>query len=141
MNDALNIKLYSYTIDCKSPKTLSTFYAKLLKWESNVFENGWSIAYPPGTKQGGYPFLLFQENNAYVEPVWPEEKNLQQQMAHLDFAVNDLDEAVLHAKACGAKLASDQFSSDWVVMFDPEGHPFCLCLMKDLMASNDFKLK
>jgi len=45
--------------------------------------------------------------------------------AHLDFAVNDLEEAVQHAINCGATMAAEQFSEEWRVMFDPAGHPFC----------------
>ena len=45
-------------------------------------------------------------------------------MAHLDFAVNDLEKAVQHAINCGATMAAEQFSEGWRVMFDPAGHPF-----------------
>lgn len=34
---------------------------------------------------------------------------MQQQMAHLDFAVNDLEKAVQHAVRCGAAVAEEQF--------------------------------
>ena len=43
-------------------------------------------------------------------------------MAHLDFAVNDLEEAVQHAINCRATMAAEQFSEEWRVMFDPAGH-------------------
>ena len=61
-------------------------------------------------------------------------------MAHLDFAVNDLERAVEHAIQCGASVAAEQFSDDWRVMFDPAGHPFCLCQMKSVMESEHFGL-
>ena len=41
---------------------------------------------------------------------------------------------------CGAKQASQQFSENWRVMFDPEGHPFCLCRMKQVIESPHFSL-
>lgn len=41
---------------------------------------------------------------------------MQQQMAHLDFAVNDLEKAVQHAVRCGAAVAEEQFSDAWRVM-------------------------
>ena len=62
-------------------------------------------------------------------------------MAHLDFAVNDLEQAVAHALACGAVIAEQQFSDGWRVMFDPEGHPFCLCNMKEMFDSEGFALR
>jgi hypothetical protein len=47
-------------------------------------------------------------------------------MIHLDFEVDDLDEAVAHALAVGARLASYQPQELVRVMLDPAGHPFCL---------------
>ena len=45
-----------------------------------------------------------------------------------DFAVDDLHAAVLQAEALGACKAENQFGgNEFVTMFDPEGHPFCLC--------------
>lgn len=61
-------------------------------------------------------------------------------MAHLDFAVNDVEKAVEYALTCGAKKSNLQFSTDWTVMFDPEGHPFCLCKMKEIMETEEFRL-
>jgi len=61
-------------------------------------------------------------------------------MAHLDFAVNDLEKAVSHAVNCGAIVADTQYSNEWRVMLDPAGHPFCLCEMKALMESPHFGL-
>lgn len=62
-------------------------------------------------------------------------------MAHLDFAVNNLEEAVRYAVQCGATIAPEQFSDDWRVMFDPDGHPFCLCQMKLIFESPHFALR
>ncbi len=36
----------------------------------------------------------------------------QQQMAHMDFAVNDLEEAVQYAIHCGSTIAEEQFTDD-----------------------------
>ena len=98
------------------------------------------VPYPPGTNQGAYPSILFQRNPEYQPPVWPEKPEAQQQMAHMDFAVNDLEKAVHHAVQCGARIAEEQFSDHWKVMLDPAGHPFCLCLMKDVIESEHFGL-
>ena len=117
MEDELKIKMYSFTMDCKDPYELAKFYAQLLGWE--------------------IPF----HSEEYAPPVWPERSGMQQQMAHLDFAVNDLEKAVQHAVRCGAAVAEEQFSDAWRVMLDPAGHPFCLCQMKSMMESACFALR
>ena len=134
------IKLYSFTIDCQDPQQLAAFYASLLRWEIMFADEEYAAVAPPGSKQGAYPGLLFQRNDDYQAPVWPEEALAQQQMAHIDFAVKDVEKAVEFAIQCGAKVADKQFSDDWRVLFDPAGHPFCLCKMKSIIESVDFAL-
>ncbi|MGI5262121.1 VOC family protein [Streptomyces angustmyceticus] len=57
-------------------------------------------------------------------PRWPEETAAQQ--AHLDFAVDDLDEAE-GLLGPGAVKPEHQTGGDrWRVPLDPAGHPFCL---------------
>jgi hypothetical protein len=46
--------------------------------------------------------------------------------AHLEVLVTDLDSALDHALACGARLADHQPQEDVRVCLDPAGHPFCL---------------
>lgn len=41
---------------------------------------------------------------------------------------------------CGATIANQQFSDVRRVMFDPAGHPFCLCQMKSVIESEHFGL-
>lgn len=133
--EALKIKMYSFTLDCKEPHELAKFYAALVNWEMLVIDEDWACVYAPGSSQGAYPSILFQKNHNFEPPVWPEKPEAQQQMAHIDFAVNDLEKAVQHAITCGARVAEDQFSEHWRVMFDPAGHPFCLCQMKEILES------
>lgn len=140
MNNGLKIKMYTFTMDCKNPHALAKFYAALLNWDAMQIDDGWACVYAPGTGQGGYPGILFQQNPDYIPPVWPAELHAQQQMAHIDFAVNNLEEAVQHALHCGAVMATEQFSDAWRVMLDPAGHPFCLCEMKAVMESPHFSL-
>lgn len=140
MDNGLKIKMYSFTVDCIDPYELAKFYAKLLKWEIPFYNEEWACVGAPGAEQGAYPGITFQRNPEYKPPVWPEEPEAQQQMAHMDFAVNDLDEAVQYAVQCGAKPAKEQFSDDWRVMLDPAGHPFCLCQMKPIFESAHFAL-
>lgn len=141
MENTRSIKMYSFTMDCKDPYELAKFYAALLNWEIAFYNEDWACLGAPGAEQGEYPGITFQRNPAYVPPVWPDEPQAQQQMAHLDFAVNDLDQAVQYAIDCGAKIAEKQFSDGWRVLFDPAGHPFCLCQMKEMMGGPQFALR
>lgn len=127
MNESLKIKLYSFTMDCKNPYELAQFYEKLLHWEIPFYNEDFACICPPGAKQGEYPGITFQKNPAYLPPVWPDCPGAQQQMAHLDFSVDNLEASVQFAKQCGATVAESQFSNRWTVMLDPAGHPFCLC--------------
>lgn len=136
----MKIKLYAFTMDCKEPHALATFYAALLKWEIPFYDEEYACVAAPGTGQGAYPGITFQKNPMYEPPVWPSEPEAQQQMAHMDFAVNDLERAVHYAVSCGATIAAQQFSEHWKVMLDPAGHPFCLCRLKEMIESSDFAL-
>lgn len=140
MDHKLKIKMYSIVLDCKNPQELAKFYAELLGWEIVFFDEEYAIAGAPGTQQGAYPGITFQRNAAYTPPVWPDKPEKQQQMAHLDFAVNDLEKAVQHAVDCGAAIAREQFSENLRVMTDPAGHPFCLCQMESVIESAHFAL-
>ncbi len=140
IDNELKIKMYSFTVDCKDTQALAKFYATLMNWEYGFADEEYAWVYPPGTQQGMYPGIVFQRNPGYEPPVWPDEPGAQQQMAHLDFAVTDLEKTVQRAIQCGATMAREQFSEDWTVMLDPEGHPFCLCLMNELFKSEHFTL-
>ncbi|MFQ9523452.1 MAG: VOC family protein [Phascolarctobacterium faecium] len=125
MEKELKIKMYSFTLDCINPYALAKFYAELLNWEIPFYDENWACIGAPGMSQGAYPGILFQRNQSTVR-LCGRKNRVQQQMAHLDFAVNDLEEAVQHAINCGATMAAEQFSEEWRVMFDPAGHPFVL---------------
>ncbi|EDS10052.1 hypothetical protein ANACOL_03498 [Anaerotruncus colihominis DSM 17241] len=140
MADDLQIKLYAFTLDCRNPYELAKFYAALLGWEIAFHDEEFACVGAPGKAQGAYPGILFQKNAQHEAPVWPQTLGTQQQQAHMDFAVNDLEQAVRHAISCGAKPAEKQFSDSWRVMLDPAGHPFCLCSMKPVIDSPEFAL-
>lgn len=140
MEENLKIKMYAFTVDCIDPYALAKFYADLLGWVIPFHDADWACIGAPGTEQGAYPGITFQRNPDYRPPVWPEKPGTQQQMAHLDFAVTDLEEAVRHAIRCGATVANEQFSEEWRVMLDPAGHPFCLCRMNPIFESPHFGL-
>ncbi|MDR1726794.1 MAG: VOC family protein [Acidobacteriota bacterium] len=118
------IALTNITIDCKDAKKLRKFYASLLGWEeAEMF--GMPVAKAPT----GFTLLFAPEDGmSYERPVWPEQPGKQQKQTHLDFTVDDVKSAVAEAEALGAVKASDQFGGDhFTTMFDPDGHPFCLC--------------
>jgi len=119
------VVINSITVDCQHPKTLANFYKKLLDWETILESDDFVSLSTPG-----FPVRLgFQLNEDYIPPVWPEQPGQQQQMEHLDFKAANREEMqalVQHALACGANIADDQFSESWVVMINPEGHPFCI---------------
>jgi hypothetical protein len=74
---------------------------------------------------------VFQQATDYQAPIWPPADGDQRPMMHFDFQVGDLDSAVAEALALGASLAEYQPQKNVRVLFDPAGHPFCLCLDED----------
>lgn len=117
--------IIGFTYDCKNADTLANFYMALLGWEKEISGGGWAALLSP---QGW--LFAFQEIEDYIAPVWPWKDGKQQQMAHIDFYVEDLSEAVEHAINCGARKSDVQYFDTSTVMFDPEGHPFCLSTVK-----------
>jgi hypothetical protein len=111
-------------IDCADETRLCAFYASLLGWKRSVL-----YGRPALTSESGL-ILLFHQEEDYIPPVWPEEAGVQQKQMHFDFQVPDVPLAVRQAIALGARRSSVQFGSEkeaFVTLFDPDGHPFCLC--------------
>lgn len=107
--------------DCENADELADFYAELLGIEKTVSNDTFAaIRLPQGI------FLVCQNVENYVPPIWPWKAGTQQQMAHVDFKVDDLQEAEKHALKCGARKAEVQYYETSTVMLDPAGHPFCL---------------
>jgi catechol 2,3-dioxygenase-like lactoylglutathione lyase family enzyme len=101
---------------------MADFYGRLLGWEVTFSEPNWVLMRDPAGGTG----LSFQADPLYREPTWPEQPNGQDKMLHLDIKVDDLDAAVEHAVASGARPAQYQPQSRVRVLLDPAGHPFCL---------------
>jgi len=120
------MKIIGTTIDCEDENILADFYTQLLGWTKTFSGNGYAVISSPD-----YPSLLvFQAVENYQRPVWPWENDKQAQMMHFDFYVENLAEAVEHAKLCGAIVCDVQYSKgDSVVLLDPAGHPFCLSIL------------
>ena len=109
-------------IDCGDEKKLQKFYSELLGWEMCEL-----FARPAVRSSAGIVFLFIEEAE-YIRPTWPEETGKQQKQMHFDFQVDNVTEMVEKAERLGAAKSKAQFGgSDFVTMFDPAGHPFCLC--------------
>jgi catechol 2,3-dioxygenase-like lactoylglutathione lyase family enzyme len=116
--------LQTVCIDCADADAMADFYGRLLGWEVTSREPGWALMRDPAGGTG----LSFQAETDYRAPVWPEQPEAQAKMLHLDIKVDDLDAAVAHAIASGARLPDYQPQSRVRVMLDPADHPFCLFL-------------
>jgi len=109
------------TFDCPNANKLADFYVQITGWNKEISSEEWAgIRTPEGF------LLVFQTVNNYVPPVWPWQDNKQQQMAHIDFKVDNLQEVEALAIKYGAEKAEHQYFDTSTVMFDPAGHPFCI---------------
>ena len=125
MDNFASIKFDKVVLDCLNPESLADFYVELLGWNKGYVKDDFVII---GSESSNVD-IGFQKNICYVPPIWPEKINEQQQMLHLDFSVENIEEMnhlVQHAISSGAKRAEFQSSELWTVMLDPEGHPFCI---------------
>ena len=115
-------RLGNVMVDCADAAGLQAFYSALLGWEACELYSLPAVRAPEGV------VLLFAQEADYVPPVWPEQPGMQQKQMHFDFQAPDLANAVACAVALGATIAPAQFGGDdFVTLFDPAGHPFCLC--------------
>ncbi len=124
----------SVTIGSPRPRELARFYAELLGWPltgeegpepDEPDEAGWAQLKPPPGENG--MTINVELERHFQRPVWPAEAGRPLASQHLDIRVTgDLDEAVSWAVGHGAVLAAVQPQNDVRVLFDPDGHPFCL---------------
>ena len=116
------LRLGNVMIDCGDAPRLCRFYHELLGWEESVL-----FGLPAVRNEKGFVFL-FAEEEGYIAPTWPEEAGKQQKQMHFDFQVPNVNAAVERALSLGATKASSQFGNgEFITLFDPAGHPFCLC--------------
>jgi catechol 2,3-dioxygenase-like lactoylglutathione lyase family enzyme len=113
---------WGIAVEAPDPPALARFYATLLDWPVVEEQPGTAVL---ATSPTG-PFVVFQQADGYVPPVWPPQDGQQRPMLHLDVQVGDLDEAVAEAVSLGATLAQEQPQPHVRVLLDPVGHPFCL---------------
>jgi catechol-2,3-dioxygenase len=114
-------RLSTVVLDTADPAGLAGFYSALTGLP--IVERGedwWQLA-----ADGGAP-LAFQLAPDHVAPTWPTGERPQQ--FHLDFTVDDPDDAEQRALELGARKAEVQPGTSFRVYIDPSGHPFCLCV-------------
>jgi catechol 2,3-dioxygenase-like lactoylglutathione lyase family enzyme len=115
------MKLTAITLDCSDPEALAAFYQQATGLDLHPRSHG---DFAGLTREDGL-FIGFQRVDHYEAPRWPDQKVPQQ--IHLDFAVDDLDEAEALLLELGATKPEYQPGGDrWRVLSDPAGHPFCL---------------
>lgn len=120
------IRLGTLTIDCSDENRLCDFYHQLLGGEKQEMYGHQAMKSPEGLT------LLFVQEDDFIPPVWPEEPGKQQKQIHFDFVVPDVAEAVRYAESIGGIKAKEQFGGElFVTVFDPDGHPICLCASEE----------
>lgn len=123
MNDIVpSLTLTSITLSCPDTRALVAFYARLLKADVVVDDDGW------GQIRTGRVGVNFEHERHWTRPTWPAVEGHQTATQHLDIHVDDLASATVWAVECGATMATFQPQDDVRVLFDPSGHPFCLFL-------------
>jgi len=114
-------------LDCAEPEKLAVFYRELLDAEEvDATANRVEIRAADGMR------LAFRRDVNATPPSWPRPENSLQ--AHLDFLVEDLDEAERKVVALGgrpleAKDAAGPYEERGCC--DPAGHSFTLRLRRD----------
>lgn len=114
---------FGVVLDAPDAQQLARFYERLLGWRIFTDEPGWVTLAP--SEEAGYN-LAFASEEHYARPVWPTRPGEPQMELHLDFEVDDLEQAVAHAVSAGAEVAGFQPQQNVRVLLDPAGHPFCL---------------
>jgi predicted enzyme related to lactoylglutathione lyase len=106
------------TIDCADPAAEAAFWAAALGWEVTYSDENYGMVVKDGQRLG------FGRVEGWKAPGWPNTSGTKQ--FHLDLAVDDLAAAEEALTALGATKPAEQPSTDWTVLQDPDGHPFCL---------------
>lgn len=83
-------------LDCSEPESLARFYADVLGGKVEQYAENWYDLYAPGGVR-----LAFQRAPGYRPPDWPQAGDNSQQ-AHLDFDVDDIEQAQEQVLALGA---------------------------------------
>src|SRR4030081_917839 len=130
--DRPRMRIASVVLGAPNPRTLATFYQRLLGGTIVADyparpgfppEDGWAMLRP--ADQAGLRGLAIQWEPDYVAPVWPPAPGGPQMMLLLASAAGALEPAAAGAVGAGAPLAAAQPQQHVRVLLDPAGHPFC----------------
>lgn len=134
------LQVTAVTIGTSQPHELAAFYSRLLGLPVTADDppvpgdpgrGGWAQIRPD---QPGLGLTMsFEHDRHFTRPTWPSTADGQNATVHLDIAVDNLDAAVAWAVSSGALLAEVQPQDDVRVLFDPDGHPFCLFESPDVL--------
>ncbi|MFJ8034802.1 VOC family protein [Streptomyces sp. NPDC096032] len=114
------MKLSAITLDRPDPPALAAFYQRATGLEPHP-ECDADFA---GLNDGDGLLPGFQRVDDYRAPHWPD--RIVPQQYHLDFDVDDLDEA--ETRLLELRAGRPQYQprpNHWRVLLDPAGHPFC----------------
>ncbi|MET7682413.1 VOC family protein [Streptomyces sp. NPDC005423] len=120
-------------LDCAEPEKLAVFYTELLEAvQTEATANRVEISAPGGIQ------MAFRRDVNAAPPSWPRPENSLQ--AHLDFLVEDLDEAERRIIGLGGRpLDTKDFSGPYEERgyADPAGHSFTLRLLTPTAPKQD----
>jgi hypothetical protein len=112
-------RLGAVTFDCSAPEELAAFWAAVLGAETVRMSDRCTAV------RTGWGLIACLQVDGYRPSSWPDGDVPKQ--AHLDVAVEDLDEAERDVLALGATAPGWQPAPTWRrILIDPAGHPFCL---------------
>lgn len=117
----LGSRLFAVTLDCPDPHLLARFYREIVGGDLRSSNDDFVVL----SGANGAVRLDFQRVQNSEPIPWPDPAATRR--LHLDFVVDDLDEAEAHVWSMGARRAELQPGGDrFRVLIDPAGHPFCL---------------
>lgn len=109
-------RVQAVVLDSTRPPALAGFYHHLLGGEITESSDDYALLTADGIA------VAFQRVSDEPAAAWPGGRRL-----HLDVAVPDLEAARTQLVERGAVEPEFQpGAGDWIVLLDPEGHPFCI---------------
>jgi len=106
-------------LDCADPDRLAEFWSAALAYDTRRLTEQYTMLVPT---DGAAPRILLQKV--------PEPKTVKNRL-HIDLDVSDIDAEAARVESLGATRVSDVMTmgpARWIVMNDPEGNEFCVCL-------------
>lgn len=116
----LPASLFAVTIDCPDPAALARFYQRFLGGNCYCTDDDFVTLAVRGSVRLDFQRVANPRPARWPDPAAPRR-------VHLDFSVEDLEQAERQVLDLGAELAEHQPGGRrFRVFLDPAGHPFCL---------------